>query len=184
MNFELKIMSLHWASGAPDDSLDLCLHGKVFVKIDDKIIDDGINDSWTVSTGAYRMLESLYNNHISCFSEDVVLDCEKHLLPCCGHFMFVDEKTGELGIIGCPNGVDWSVLHENGMVKLVSNSDIQAIISLDEYRDIVFRFADKIKAFYDKSSPKTPDPECDIVAYLKFWANWEQMRNGNSIKYG
>ena len=173
MNFELKIINLNWINDEPDAPTDLCLHGRVFVRIGEKIIDNG-TESWTVSAGAYRMLKSLYGNHVA--GEGF------NLLPCCGHDIFIYEKTGELVIMGCPNGNDWSVIHENGMVKIKADNDKQIVISLDEYRGIVFRFADEIKDFYDNCSPKTPDPECDIVAYRKFWENWEQMRNGNSIK--
>ena len=39
-NFEIKIIDLHWIDRKEDDGKDLCLHGNVFVRIGDEIIDN------------------------------------------------------------------------------------------------------------------------------------------------
>ena len=174
MTFEIKIINLHWINETNEDPNDLCLHGNVFVKIGNKIIDDGVANLWTVSSGAYRMLETLYRNH-----NDSDECYEEHLLPCCGHFMFVDEKTDKLIICGCPNGIDWTVIHENNMVKLVEDESTQIIMPFEEYKNAVFNFADKVKMFYDKCLPKHPNPE-DAKAYQRFWLDWEKFRNCNT----
>jgi AmmeMemoRadiSam system protein A len=57
MNFELKIISLHWIIDEPDNITDLCLHGRVFVRIGEKTIDDG-TDTWTVSAGVFVCIKS------------------------------------------------------------------------------------------------------------------------------
>ena len=173
MNFHLDIINLHWIDETNDNPADLCLHGKLFVKIGDEILDDGMHN-WTVSAGAYRMLESLYGDHQSGY--------EEHLLPCCGHFMFVDEKTDELIISGCPSGIDWSVTHESDTVRLATDKSSQIVISFEEYKATVFKFADAIKSFYAKCTPKQiKEDNFEDKAYERFWMNWNKMRSGISI---
>jgi len=95
--------------------------------------------------------------------------------------MWLDNQTDKLLLCGCPNGLDWSVIHENDTVRLRTSADTQVTISPKAYRDTIFAFADTVKAFYEKSSPKpTPDGSfTDKAAYQKFWANWETWRNGD-----
>ena len=69
-NFVIKIIDLHWIDRKEDDGKDLCLHGNIFVRIGDEIIDNGIdNADWTVSAGALMMLRSIETNHIA-FKEE------------------------------------------------------------------------------------------------------------------
>ena len=179
MKFELRIIDLHWINGMHDAPDDFCLHGNVCVKIGDKTIgySGNENEEWTVSTGAYRMLESLYSDHLA--------GREEHLLPCCGHFMVIDEQSNKLLIIGCHNGLDWSVIHEGDNVRLKTDLEIEVVIPFDDYQEIVFSFADAIKAYYNKSSPKTPPLEqFEKDAYQRFWSDWDQWRGGNNpLKY-
>lgn len=172
MKFQLKIIDLHWISGAKDDPSDLCLHGRVFIKIGDEII-DGENDVWTVSAGAYRMLETLFDNHIPHSTP------EEHLMPCCGHFMFIDEKTDKLIISGCPNGLEWTVLHESDTIRLITDSNTQIAMPFEEYKSIVFEFADKIESFYNKCSPKDFDDDFNRQNFQRFWKDWRKMRSYN-----
>jgi len=175
MNFEIKINDLYWIQEVADDPADLCLHGKVFVKIGDKVIDDGVTEDWSVSAGAYYMLKSLYHDHLA--------GGDTNLRPCCGHFMVIDEKTNELFIMDCSYGLDWSVTHENGMVKLSVDENTQTVLPFEEYKSIIFEFADTIKSFYDKCSPKTPTgKDFEVKAYQRFWRDWRKMRNGNFTK--
>jgi len=182
MEFELRIIELHWADGSSDDPDDLCLHGKVFVRIGDEIVDEGIYRHacgtlryWTVSAGAYRMLESVYSDHAAGY--------ERHLLTCCGHFMYIDEEADKLFFIDCPYGLDWSVAHEGDTVTLTTEAKTQVTISLADYRDIVFAFADEIKAFYEKCSPKTPPLEdFEQLALERFWTDWERWRSQKTHK--
>ncbi|MCL2675364.1 MAG: hypothetical protein FWE84_02075 [Firmicutes bacterium] len=170
MHFELKVNDMRWMNGMVDDPADLCLHGKAYVKIGDTVLDDGTANDWAVSAGAYRMLESLYKNHIK--------GREEHLLPCCGHFMFIYEKTDSLIITGCPKGIDWSIVHENGTVKISSDTNAQAVIPFEDYKAIVFGFADTVKSFYDNCSPKNSQDAFENQAYQRFWENWRKIRSG------
>ena len=174
MNFELSILDSHWINGAHDDPEDFCLHGKVYVRIGNEVIDDGIsNGEWTISAGAYRMLESLYGDHVAGNGE--------HLLPCCGHFMVIEEKTDKLAILGCPNGIDWSVLHENDKIKLRTDLGGEVILLFNDYKEMVYSFADTVKSYYNKCSPKVSHiEEFEKNAYQRFWRDWEKWRNGSN----
>ena len=177
MNFELRIIDLHWIDGTADDPEDWCLHGNVFVRIGDEIIDDGVSNSgWTVSAGAYYMLETLHNNHKQ--------DSGNQLLPCCGSSMHIDEKTDTFDIIGCINGLDWSVTHENGKVRLTTALNTETVLTFAEYKSVVVDFADEIKAFYAKCSPKVfmgDFAEYDKRCYERFWVDWDKMRNDKEV---
>jgi hypothetical protein len=176
--FQLEIKKLFWRGEPHEHDRDLCLHGNVFVKIGDTVLDcgldEGVMEGWAVSAGAYRMLKSLYKNH-----SNHTQDSTNQLLPCCGHFMCFDEK-GELDIGGCNNGVDWSVVRENGNVTLTAKNKneehTQVTIPFEEYREIIFKFADEVKAFYDKSEPKFPQDELEIKTYVRFWEDFSKFR--------
>ncbi|WP_077847576.1 hypothetical protein [Clostridium puniceum] len=47
---------------------------------------------------------------------------ENHILPCCDHFMYIDEKTNKIVVLGCPTGIDWTVIHKGNNVKLITES--------------------------------------------------------------
>ena len=172
MDFEIKITEMGWVQETADEPEDCCLHGKVFVKIGDTIVDPGDIDRWTISATAYHLLQSLYKNH-----NNPGESYAGHMLPCCGHMMFINKAQDRLVIDGCPNGIDWTVTHEGGMVKLIYNEHTQGVLSLADYRAIVFAFADQVKGFYNRCQPKTMAPE-DREGYQRFWDDWHKMRGG------
>ncbi len=104
--FEIKATNLHWLDTL-DESLDLCLHGAAWARIGDECFEF---KNATVSATAFYLLRSLTKDH-------VMYQMPTQLLPCCGHDMRIWKE--ELIICGCPNGIDWSVIHENGQVKLI-----------------------------------------------------------------
>ena len=70
------------------------------------------------------------------------------------------------------------MLHEGGKVRLITDSGTEEVISLEEYREEVFKFADRIEAFYKDSLPKKiPEDEFDRNGYLAFWNEWHRRRN-------
>jgi hypothetical protein len=40
------------------------------------------------------------------------------MLPCCGFFIIPHDIDDTVEITGCPNGIDWSVLHIEDYIKL------------------------------------------------------------------
>ena len=56
--------------------------------------------------------------------------------------------------------------------------DVEAIIDLENYKNIVLHFADKVEAFYKTSLPKIiPTDDFDKKGYLTFWKEWHQLRD-------
>lgn len=100
------------------------------------------------------------------------------MLPCCGHFIIPSDYDDTVEICGCPSGVDWSVLHIDGVVKLVTEKANEVTINLNDYIKIVFNFVDKVEEFYKKSEAKNiPNDDFDRDGYIKFWKEWDNRRN-------
>ena len=100
------------------------------------------------------------------------------MLPCCGHWMLANDDLSSVDIGGCPNGIDWSVIHQDGKIKLVTETGKETLVDMDDYREEVYAFADKIDAFYKKSSPKNLS-EVDSMSqngYIAFWNEWRRRR--------
>lgn len=173
-NFELKILELHWISDT-NQNQDLCAHGTVYIRIGNEIIADKDTFDLTLSSTALYLLRSLKSNY----------DKEKNgygnqLLPCCGHDMFQAEKEIDFVVItGCPYGIDWKIIHAEGnKIKHISEKGEEVIIDFEEYKQLVFDFADKVEAFYLKSEPKIlPKEDFEKNGYLAFWREWKSLRN-------
>lgn len=148
-----------------DEEEDLCLHGTAIATIEQ----ERFEYEATVSSTALYLLKSL--------KEDHKIYESNQMLPCCGFFMIANENLSKVDICGCPNGIDWSVLHEGDEVVLITNSGNVAKISLEEYKKIVFSFTDKIEAFYKESTPKKiPTDEFGKNGYIAFWNEWRSIR--------
>ena len=101
------------------------------------------------------------------------------MLPCCGHAIWLkNDNTKDVFIMGCCNGIDWSVIHENDKVKLITERGNETIISIDEYKKEVYNFVDLIEDFYKKCKPKIlPKDKFDRDSYIAFWDEWHRRRN-------
>ena len=141
--FKIDVDQFSWICGPEDDPEDLCLHGHVTVQIGKTVMEyDG-----TVSATALYLLKTL--------TEDKVMsEYDIQMVPCCGHFLIANKDLSEVTISGCDNGLDWSVVHENGGVKLTLPSGEEEWVPLQEYQREVIRFADKVEAYYKSCQPK------------------------------
>lgn len=165
--FRIDADHLCWINGTEDDPEDLCLHGHAVALIGE----EKLEYEATISATALYLLKSLTENHI--IYED------NQMLPCCGFFYIPDETLSNVTISGCPNGIDWSVIHEDDVVRLILGNGQEQRISLEDYRKEVFRFADKIERFYQSCAPKIlPDDPFDRNGYLAFWNEWHRRREG------
>jgi hypothetical protein len=168
VSFLIEILNLYWIDKLKlDDPTDLCLHGDVRIMIGNEVLDDGQAGDWTVSAGVYRMLETLFSDHIS--------GNEEHLMPCCGRTMFVDNND-KLLICGCSNGIDWSVKHEGNQVRLITEKGTEACISFDAYQTQILLLVDKVEAAYQCVSAKIFPSDFEESGHRKFWDNWFAMR--------
>ncbi len=168
-SFRIDVESLCWIKNdGADDPADLCLHGHVVVKIGEEIFEYNA----TVSAASLYLLRTLTENHI--------IHNGEAMLPCCGHSMFANDDLRSVDIYGCSNGIDWSAIHEDGKIKLVTEADKITFIDIDDYRDEVYAFANKVEAFYKKCSPKNmPTDEFERNGYIAFWNEWRKRRNTN-----
>ena len=98
------------------------------------------------------------------------------MIPCCGHTLLPNEDLTEVVIIGCPNGIDWTAEQVNGGVKITTESGKETFVPMDVYRAEVFRFADRVEAFYNLCAPKKPYDEFERKGYTAFWNEWHRRR--------
>lgn len=163
--FQIDAEHFRWISGSQDDPEDRCLHGDVTAVIgEEKFYYEG-----TVSACALYLLKTLTENHI--------IDTDYKMIPCCGHLIISNEDLSNVTIMGCDNGIDWSVLHEDDQVRLITESGRETHVSLPEYKAEVYKFADKVEAFYNKCKPKDLSrDEYDRDGYIAFWNEWHRRR--------
>ena len=75
-------------------------------------------------------------------------DYASQLLPCCGHFFMADEKNDFVNIMGCPSGIDWTIVHTTTIKSNTFRTDEQeAAIEKRTYTKIVFDFANQAGEF-------------------------------------
>ena len=165
--FRIECTDLEWITDSPWAEDDLCLHGKVRAVIGDTLIED----SGTVSATALYLLKSLTRNH--------VIDAEIQMIPCCGHTFLYNADLTEVDISGCPYGTDWTVEHGEGGVKIITREGQETFVSMAEYRREVFRFADRVEAFYAAWPEKKPCDDFTRNGYTAFWNEWRQRRGKN-----
>jgi len=164
---ELRALNLHWLEDSEAER-DLCAHSSVYLKIGSKIVSDENSGDWTVSASAYYLLDSLKENHDG--------SIEPQLLPCCGFNMYaVGNDNGELLIIGCSNGINWTITHEQNKVIHQIGGEILEM-DFGEWRNAVIEFSDSVMNFYEMSSPKIVDDEEDKKGFELFIKEWKRLR--------
>lgn len=164
-NFKIDVKSLYWIDRKDDNTEDLCLHGDVVVTIGEEII----SNSCTISAAALRMLRTLSRDHLPIIG--------KQILPCCGHTMISNENLDEVDIIGCDDGIDWTVLHENGMVKIITENKNTVYIYYLLYKKEILHFIYMIEDYYKKSLNRAlPKDEFERNGYIAFWNEWNKIR--------
>ena len=166
--FSIDIMRFFWISDdGKDDPEDLCLHGEVVGQVGS----DRFEEACSVSAAALYLLRTLDEDYPN---EHRV---RNQMLPCCGHAMFACEDGESVDIIGCPNGTDWTVRHTVDGLELETENGIKAIVPFEEYKAIVFAFADKVKTYYDQCQLKVlPEEDWERDGYLAFWHEWARRR--------
>jgi hypothetical protein len=167
---ELQAKKLYWHYAA-DPPRDLCAHGAVFLKIGDKIVSDGVDVEWTLSTAAYYLLKTLNEDHYA------TKESYDFLIPHCGHTMWaVGDANDELVLQGCDIGIDWTISRKgNTVVHTFSESEIIET-TFDEWRDVVCQFSDEVWSFYESSEPKIVEDKDDRAGFELFLSEWKRLR--------
>lgn len=164
-NFKIDADNLCWIDGSDDNPEDLCLHGHAVAYIGEHKLEYDA----TVSATALYLLKSL--------TEDHIIYEENQILPCCGFSCIPNESLDNVDILGCSNGKDWTIKHEKNCVVLILEDGTEERVSVENYREEVFRFADKIEAFYNQCKPKVlPNDAFERDGYIAFWNEWHRRR--------
>jgi hypothetical protein len=170
--FAIEPVAPHWMAGVPPED-DLCVHAGVRVTLGDTVLLDTGDDEYAVSTGAFHLLRALSSDHTR------AKPVAEHLIPHCGHFMFLDEESNTLVNLGCAAGVDWWVRHDAGATVLTF--DVTEIrISRREWCLAVTQFCDSVMALYEAGAPKQPSDANDRTWYPVFQSEWRRMRTAAS----
>lgn len=162
--FKPEVKNLAWIDGSSDNPKDPCLHGDIRVKLGKTVLEYDA----TVSATALYLLKSLEYDHIA--GEGL------QFLPCCGNTFIPNEDLSEVEIIGCDNGIDWTLLHEGEKVRIILENKEEITIPFEEYKTEVLKFVDRIEAFYLSSSPKVLHDEFEEEGYRAFWNEWKRRR--------
>lgn len=168
--FSINAENFEWINGSKDDPEDLCLHGKAVAYIGRVKLEYHA----TVSATALYLLKTLTENHI--------INTDNQMLPCCGFFCIPNEDLDHVVISGCPNGIDWSVIHNGDKVILEPEDGTKESVALEDYRKAVYDFADKVESFYHSCSPKVlPMDDFYRNGYLAFWNEWHRRRKEHPV---
>ena len=169
--FRIEAANLHWMDDTVNDPDDLCLHGDAVAYIGDRKLE---YQECTVSATALYLLKTL--------TEDHIINQDNQMLPCCEHFLMANDDQTEVTIVGCPNGIDWSVMHSGDSVRLILEDGYEVSVPITQYREEVCRFADYIEKYYLNCPPKMePQDEFDKNGYQTFWREWRRRRKNAII---
>lgn len=159
----------HWITDDGDDPTDLCAHSAVDFRVGAAVLVSPESGDWNVSAAALFLLRTLSRPHTKA---DPV--CE-HLFPCCGHTM-VPTETGDVIVLGCPNGIDVEVIPIGSDVLLRSSDGTEQRVPKEEWRAAVIAFSDAVQRFFEQSLPKEPGDDFNKSGYECFMAEWTRRR--------
>lgn len=163
--FSIDFDNIGWLEGLENDPSDCCAHGDAVVHIGGETF----TYYATLSATALYLLKSLKEDH-GAYEEE-------QFLPCCGFSIFEKgDGSGDVVILGCPNGVDWDLEHDGDTVILTTDSGARTIVPFEDYRFEVLRFVDEVEAFYESQPPRRPSDD-DASAYQAFWNEWHRRRS-------
>lgn len=165
---KLRVYNLYWLPHMAEQH-DLCAHGSVEVQIGAESLDEN-SDDVCASAAALFLLRTLTRDHTP------IAPIGDQLLPHCGHTMYKLVGKQEVEIHNCSSGVDWEVHHLATTIRLRTVRGTEEYLSLEQWQQVVFNFADTVAAFYAQSLPKEPLHAYEIDAYAAFQADWEQYR--------
>ncbi len=141
-----------------EQAYDCCIHGTVIFRIEEKLLSD--DTEWCISASAYRFLHTIFENHF--------MGAEDFLIPCCGHTMIPSEDKSSVSIIGCNNGIDFNIIHEDESITIVTADNDEYSIPFDEYKREVIAFAKQVMNFYKEKPPREFEDDFDKDGYSAF----------------
>lgn len=172
--FSIEVDNLHWL--ADNAAEDLCAHGSVQVRIGEQLVmqhSDG--DGWSVSAAAILLLRTLTLDHCP------EAPLNENLVPCCGTAVSMKPGPEDPYISGCPFGFNWWVRRSGDRVRLETAEGAEVEVSIEQWRDAVFRFADSVKGLYASSVPKVFPIEYEEPGYWAFHREWDRRRGSRDL---
>ena len=169
--FSIELKKYYWIDKGIDYPYDMCLHGDIAVNVGN----DYFETDCTISATALRLLKTLTENHIA--------HENSKMFPCCGHFMIANEENDTLTIIGCPYGVDLTIINKVDSVE-ISTEHSTTLIDIATYTKTVYTFADMLQSIYEKCSQRyIPKENFEQKGYVTMWNEWTRRRNNYSHNY-
>jgi hypothetical protein len=171
-DFEIQIITQGWMGETPEHvANDLCSHGDIGLVIGGCLIAPGDGEGdYTISTSALALLRTLESDH------SPERPIASHLVLHCGMLL----------MLSCPIGIDWSVSHLGGRVRLhdvvrydsVDEAEATRFLGLaveleeDEYRRQVVAFAEKAKRLFEGVVKAFAD-DVERQEYDEFWQEYD-----------
>ncbi len=166
---KMQPIRLHWIKDdGLDDPSDLCAHSPVIMEINKEMIVSPDDGDWTVSASSLLLLRSIFRDHKGDMED------EEHIFPCCGHFIIPNEDR-EVHITGCPNGIDFSIIHMESDIELKFEAKTFRI-SKNEWCNTVIEFSDKVQKFYRSSQSKILDDDFEREGFEQMMNEWSSLR--------
>ncbi len=161
---------LHWIKDdGRDCPADLCAHSPIRFEIDGQVLVSAEDGDFTVSAASIYLLRSLTSNH------RIDVNVHENLFPCCGHSI-IDTGDSDVQIIGCPNGVNFDVVHVTEELQIHSKQFGVCSMPEEKWRSAVLLFVDAVRDFYNASLPKQLSDEHDRFGFDKMFAEWDRRR--------
>ncbi len=166
---ELYAADLHFLGDDPVSKReDLCLHGRVYFRVNDTVFSEIGDHTWCVTASALYFLRSLIIDHKAGEGE--------HMIPCCGHMMIPNEDGKTVCVIGCNNGIDFDVIHVGNEIHIGTDGGRQECVPLVEYKQAVIAYADSIMVFHAKSEERIFELPFDRAGWEAYKTEFGDLR--------
>jgi hypothetical protein len=164
---ELRPTELHWLEGS-DPYQDCCVHGGVYLRLGDRLVSDGTDHEWTVSTAAFFLLRSVFR--------DYTADESEPLIPHCGHTMWpIEGEPDGLYLGGCDIGISWNIHHDADQT-IHEFHDQRVVMPRSVWAKEVCNFSDEVHEFLMTAWPKEFYDEMDREGFELFMNLWNKYR--------
>ncbi len=157
---------LHFLGNSEEErKQDLCLHGKVTMRVNGHLLANKIECCVTAS--ALRFLRTLSMDHKT--------GEEEFLFPCCGHMLIPSEDGKTVTIVGCTNGTEFPVCHVGNDIALGMEGGEQILLPYETYREAVKAYAEAILTFLKNSPPRQFANKWEKKGYEAFLTEYQAL---------
>lgn len=176
----LQVTEPGWIRGPADDPDDQCAHGRVTLTVNGRNLVSPHDGVWTVSAAGLYLLRTISSDHGMGAS---VAD-DNFLFPCCGFNAWLLPEYGRVVCIGCMEGIDIEVIHNDGLIELRYQDFIECV-NEDQWTRAVLGFAKQIRQFYQESTEKSYIvDDFDRTGWGAFWQEWSDRETAAIVSLG